>query len=113
MNKTYQELKDKMQRIADVEYSAALLNWDQEIFMPENSASFRSRQLSTLSGIAHEFFTDQKMGDLLKTLSETTSLDFKEQRNVAEIKKDYERKKKYSRDFVEKMSQTISQSFSS
>ncbi|MEX2591115.1 MAG: carboxypeptidase M32 [Chitinophagales bacterium] len=113
MNKTYQELKDKMQRIADVEYSAALLNWDQEIFMPENSASFRSRQLSTLSGIAHEFFTDQKMGDLLKTLSETTSLGFKEQRNVAEIKKDYERKKKYSRDFVEKMSQTISQSFSS
>lgn len=111
MNQKYQALKEKLQKIADVENAAALLNWDQEVFMPENGSSFRSRQLSTLSGIAHEFFTDKEMGDLLKALTKADDLDFKAQRNVAEVNKDYQRRTKYTRDFVEKMSQSISKSF--
>lgn len=111
MNKTYQALKDKMQRIADVENAAALLNWDQEVYMPTNGNDFRSRQLSTLSGIAHDFFTEEETGNLIKKLADDESLEFKEQRNVAEIKKDYDRRKKYSRDFVEKMSRAVSESF--
>ncbi len=63
MNQTYKTLKEKMQRIADVENAAALLNWDQEIYMPVNGSSFRSRQLSTLSGIAHDLFTEEENGN--------------------------------------------------
>lgn len=100
-----------MQRIADVNYSSALLSWDQETYMPEGGAGLRARQQSTLAGISHDMFTAESLGNLLDQLSKDSSLDERQKANVSQTNKDYKRAKKYTRAFVEEMSQSISEAF--
>ncbi len=107
----YNKYKDSVQRIADVRNSAAVLNWDQEVNMPENGAAFRGRQLATLSGLAHKMFVDRELGDLLKDLNTADGLSKEEAKNVAETFKKYTKQEKYSQEFVEKQSLTITKAF--
>ncbi|RYZ20722.1 MAG: carboxypeptidase M32, partial [Chitinophagaceae bacterium] len=46
---TYAEYVRRMQRIADIRYASAVLQWDQETYLPPKGAEHRGRQLSTLS----------------------------------------------------------------
>ena len=72
--KLYSSYKTKMQKIADVKYASAVLQWDQETYLPPKGNDFRGQQIATLSEIAHQQFTDKKMGDLLKELSSREDL---------------------------------------
>lgn len=109
MNSNYQFYQSQKRKIADVNYSAALLQWDMEIYMPQKGGDFRAQQISTLSGIAHELSTDEKFGKILEELSHDNSLSEKEKRNVYESLKDFKRNKKYTTEFVEKLSRTVSE----
>lgn len=111
MNPTYQKYKELLSRIADVNYSAAVLSWDQETYMPEKGAAFRAQQLSTLAGLSHELSTSSELGDVLNTLSHDSSLSEKEKRNIRQSLKDYNDRKKYTREFVELLSRTVSEAF--
>ena len=108
---SYQDLKTKIQRIADIGYSSAVLSWDQETYMPPKGADFRAQQLSTLAGISHEMFSDESTGKLLSQLEKDASLSENEKKNVDLIREDYSRQKKYSTAFVEKMSRLVSECF--
>ena len=68
MSNKYEAYVALMQKIADVQYSSAVLQWDQEVYMPPKGAHYRARQLSTLAGYAHELATDNKLGGLLEDL---------------------------------------------
>ncbi|MDQ3682860.1 MAG: hypothetical protein M3352_07290 [Bacteroidota bacterium] len=46
-----------MQRIADVKMQLAVLQWDEETYLPQKGDSFRGQQISTLSEIAHQLFS--------------------------------------------------------
>jgi carboxypeptidase Taq len=100
-----------MQRIADVKYSTALLQWDQETYLPPKGAAVRGQQIATLSEIAHQLFTDEKLGDLLNELEEKNDLTENEKRNVELTKEDYDKNKKYSSAFVRKLAEQINRSF--
>ena len=104
----YQEL---LRKIADVQYASALLNWDQETYMPSKGAEFRAQQLSTLAGIAHELSTTKELGDLLEQLMKDDTLAEKEKRNIKESLKKYNDNKKYTTEFVQQLSKTISEAF--
>lgn len=108
---SYSDYKEQLQKIADINYSSALLSWDQEVHMPPKGAEIRARQLSTLAGVAHDMLTAESFGVLLNALKVDTSLSKKESKNIALSLKDYTNRKKYSREFVELMSKTISQTF--
>jgi carboxypeptidase Taq len=99
-----------MQKIADVKYAAAVLQWDQETYLPSKGADFRGQQLATLSEIAHEMFTGEKVGNLLQDLL-SADLRGDQKRNVELTWEDYTRLKKLSPDFVRKMSEAVSASF--
>ena len=43
----------------------ALLNWDQETYMPPAGAANRAEQASAIASIVHEKRTDPRIGDLL------------------------------------------------
>lgn len=103
----YAAYKTKMQKIADVKYASAVLQWDQETYLPPKGNDFRGRQLATLSEIAHEQFTTDETGGLLQELCGKADLSDKEKRNVALSLEDYNRNKKLSSDFVRKMSETV------
>jgi carboxypeptidase Taq len=74
----YSQYKTKMQKIADVKYASAVLQWDQETYLPPKGNDIRGRQLATLSEIAHQQFTDDAMGALLNELVTKDGLTDKE-----------------------------------
>jgi carboxypeptidase Taq len=107
----YEEYRRQLSRISDVAYSAAVLSWDQETYMPEGSAGLRAQQLSTLAGISHEMAVSDELGKLLEELEADKSLDEKQAANVKQTLKDYRKAKKYTTAFVEEMSRSVSEAF--
>lgn len=107
----YEKYTNHIKRVADISYAAAVLNWDQETYMPENGAEQRASQLSTLSGIAHELFTSNEFGNVLKQLIVDTSLDEIQRKNVIQTKRAYDRSTKLSKEHVEELALAISQAF--
>src|SRR5258708_928317 len=107
----YQEYKTKMQKIADVKYASAVLQWDQETYLPPKGNDFRGRQIATLSEIAHQQFTDEKFGALLNDLAGKDDLGDHEKRNVTLSLEDFNKNRKLPADFVRKMSETVNRSF--
>lgn len=108
---TYLDYRNHCSKIADVEFAISVLNWDQEVFMPEKGAQQRAQQISTLSGIAHELSTDKSYGKLLLNLKNDSTLNKTEQLNINESLKNFERNNKYSTEFVQQMSKAISEAF--
>ncbi|HSB93432.1 MAG TPA: carboxypeptidase M32 [Flavitalea sp.] len=110
MNTIYNEYVERMQRIADLRYSAAVLQWDQETYLPEKGAELRGRQLSTLAELSHSMFTDKTLGTILQSLKSEIIGDL-EKANVSRTAEDYNRQKKLPTEFVGKLSQAINRSF--
>jgi carboxypeptidase Taq len=107
----YLQYKTTLQKIADIKYAAALLQWDQETYLPPKGETMRGRQIATLSEIAHEKFTDDKLGEILAALSLKDGLTAEEKRNVALSSYDYTKSKKLPTAFVRKMSEAVNKSF--
>ena len=107
----YNEYKTKMQKIADVKYASAVLQWDQETYLPPKGNEFRGRQIATLSEMAHRQFTDEKLGALLNELMAKDGLNDSEKKNVTLTLEDYNRNNKLSAEFVRSMSETVNKSF--
>jgi carboxypeptidase Taq len=104
---------ERMKKIADVKYSAALLQWDQETYLPEKGASFRGRQLATLTEIAHEWFVDPSLGQLLEDLNSRSDLEASQHRNVELSLEDFNKQKKFTPAFIRRLSEASSRSFHS
>jgi len=102
-----------MKKIADVKYAAAVLEWDQETYLPPKGAEARSRQLASLSEIAHEWLTAPALGDLLHELQQRADLGDGERRNVQLSFEDFNKQKKFSAAFVRRLSETSSRAFHS
>lgn len=98
------------QKIADIKFSAAVLQWDQETYLPAKGADFRARQLATLSEMAHEISVADSTGSLLQELL-SKDLSTAEKRNVELSFDDYSRAKKITPEFVRKMSEASSASY--
>src|ERR1700744_5436875 len=109
----YTEYTDRMQKIADVKYAAAVLEWDQETYLPVKGAEFRARQLASLSEIAHEWQTTAALGQLLQELQQRGDLAEDQRRNVEIKLEDYNKQKKLRPDFILSLSETSSRSFHS
>ena len=62
-----EELLACLAEIADLERMAMLLAWDQEVCMPPAGAEARGELRATLGRLAHERFTDERVGALLET----------------------------------------------
>ena len=102
-----------MQRIADVRNANAVLQWDQETYLPPKGAAFRGQQISTLSEISHRLFSEDELGDLLQTLMQKDGLTIQQKRNVERTHEDYVRNRKYTSQFVRALSEQINKAFHS
>ncbi len=107
----YTEYKTKMQKIADVKYASAVLQWDQETYLPAKGNDCRGRQMATLNEIAHQQFTEEKTGSLLLELNAKDDLSASDKRNVQLSLEDYNRNKKLCSEFVRRMSETVNKSY--
>lgn len=98
-----QSLKDRMGEILDLRSAIALLQWDQEVYMPPKAAEARGRQLATLSALAHERFTAPEFGALLASTEQDSTLDEDEVHLVRETRHDFDHATKMPTDFVERL----------
>src|SRR5688572_33165912 len=92
----YEEYKTRMQKIADLKTASAVLQWDQETYLPPKGASFRGQAISTISELSHKMFTEDSFGDLLNKLSDGNNLGDEEKRNVQRTLEDFQKSRKYS-----------------
>ena len=90
----YDQYKVKMQHIADLRHAHAVLQWDQETYLPKKGAEMRGRQLTTLSELAHKLFSEDDLGTILRELKGRGDIDIPEKRNVELTLEDYEKNKK-------------------
>ncbi len=110
-NFTYQRYVQWMRGVADLRYANAVLQWDQETYMPEAGADRRSGQIATLSELAHRLFTEPQRAGELAALMADGSLDEKQRRNVSLTSEDFEQQARLPGEFVRTMSETVSRSF--
>ncbi len=70
-----QQLRDQLARITDLNHAAAILEWDQETYMPEGGAASRARQVATLRTMAHELLTSDLTAGALDAARPETDVD--------------------------------------
>ena len=93
----------------------ALLGWDHMTYMPQEGDKERSEQISLISRLAHEKFTDDKLYENVKKLNEKYSLNNLGENDkavVIRLEKDIEKSRKVPSDFVERMSKTTTLAYS-
>lgn len=111
--KLYETYRSKMARIADLRYASAVLQWDQETYLPPKGAVYRGQQISTLAELSHQLFTEDALGELLNDLHQKEDLSLAQKRNVALTLEDYTKSKKYSSAFVRALSDAVNKAFHS
>jgi carboxypeptidase Taq len=105
---TYEQFLAKVQRITNIGNARGVLNWDQEVMMPEDGTPARSQQLSALSAVSHELLTDDEMGEYLDEL-EDADLTEEQTAVVREVRRKYKRATKVPTELVEEISRTTSE----
>lgn len=69
----YDQLHEQSKNIASYSSIQALLEWDQETYMPQGAIDFRSSQLSLLAGLIHKLKTGTKFTHTLNQLIDLES----------------------------------------
>jgi carboxypeptidase Taq len=69
------ELLDRLAEIADLERAGMLLAWDQEVCMPPAGGAARGEVRATVGRLAHERFTDERVGELLRDAAPRDELE--------------------------------------
>ena len=69
------ELLERLAEIADLERVSMLLAWDQEVVMPPAGAQARGELRATVGRLAHERFTDERVGELLQSAAPRDELE--------------------------------------
>ena len=105
-------LREKLGEVADVRATVALLEWDQETYMPPKGATARGEQLATLSALGHRLFTAPELGALLDELQEDAgNLEPDDAKLVGETLYDYNRATKLPESFVQEFAREQSKAF--
>jgi len=73
MEEKIKQLRDILAEISDLGYTAALLGWDQQTYMPRGGAEARGNQLALLERLVHERTTSPGLGKLLEDLKPIVS----------------------------------------
>lgn len=111
MARIYDQYVAKMQRIATLGQTIAVLSWDKEVNLPKNAVAARSNQIAVLSGLIHNEFTDSRFGNLLKRLNNMVNLDAIELRNVQITQREYDKATRLDEAFVIRRSNVISKAY--
>ena len=100
------QLRSHLYEVDDLESAAAVLNWDQLVYMPPGGGPARARQRATLGRIAHERCTDPTIGRLLDNLrphEEALPYDHDDASLIRVTRREYERAVKVPAEFVARL----------
>jgi carboxypeptidase Taq len=109
MESKYQELKNRLAEIHDLNKMGWVLGWDQRVMMPPKGGAVRAEQLATLAKIGHEKFTDPEIGRLLDALrpyEESLPYESDEASLIRVTRRDYEKAIRVPTDLRAEMNRT-------
>jgi carboxypeptidase Taq len=107
MEETFAQLKKILAEVADLEHAAALLDWDQQTYMPPGGIEARGNQLGTLRGLAHQKFISEDVGQRLEDLEpllEELEEDSDQARLLRVTKREYDKQTRVPSEFVSEFS---------
>lgn len=109
----FEKFKEELVEMTHLRAAAAVLSWDQEVFMPKKGIDLRARTISNMVGLLHQKFTSRDFEKLLlgvKKLADGGKLDDEESCIFKEIWREFEREKKLPVKFVKELSHACSKS---
>jgi carboxypeptidase Taq len=106
-------LKEYSRDLTDLHHVLALLQWDQEIMIPNRAAEERARQMAALSAIIHRREVAPELGRLLEEAeSRQGTFSVRDQALVRVMRRDYEQNVKMPEEFVTAFSHLTSRALS-
>ena len=112
MQTTYTELVRRSKELGVLNSCAAVLAWDQLTYMPTNGANLRGEQMALLASLAHQKFTDPKIGELLAAVEASdlvTDPESDAAANGRELRRNYDRATKLPQALVEELARVTTQ----
>lgn len=111
MTDTMQQLLRYANTLTDLKNTIALLQWDQETYIPEQAHQERGEQLSTLNTIYHRQQTASELGELLKRAQQVLNdqSSDKDKALVRVMVRAYDQATKLPTEFVAEYSRLLSQ----
>jgi carboxypeptidase Taq len=103
MGKGLEQLREMLGVVADLQAAAAVLDWDQQTYMPPGGGAGRAMQLATLGRVAHEKLVSDDIGTALEAAeSEVEGLDpdSDEARLVRKTRRDYGKARRVPAEWV-------------
>jgi carboxypeptidase Taq len=98
----YQKLVERFQEVQLLRSTSAILEWDQETYLPKKAVSYRANQLSYLAGKAHILATAPEVGEWIAACEQKGySAESDEAANLFNWRRDYDRATKLPVSFVE------------
>jgi carboxypeptidase Taq len=107
MTNEIENLKQLLGEVIDLQYTAALLDWDHQVYMPPGGAQPRAMQLATINRLAHEKFVSAEMGQAIEAAKQVVGgldTDSDEARLVKKTEHDFLKQVKVPSEWVAEFS---------
>ncbi|MBN1873357.1 MAG: carboxypeptidase M32 [Anaerolineae bacterium] len=114
MGEKVEQFKAYMARPLDLHMAAAVLDWDQEVYMPEEGINARAELLATLNTLAHELETADEVRYLLEAAeAEVAGMDYEsdDASLIRVARRDYDQQTKIPAELVARESRATSKAF--
>ncbi len=111
MEQDFLELKKKLAEVSAVNSAAAVLSWDQQVYMPAGGAEARAASISALEEIAHAKFISGETGKLIAGTydwAQGLGADSFEASYLRAARRDYDKAAKLPSEFVGEFSRAVS-----
>jgi carboxypeptidase Taq len=108
----YAELVRRSKELGVLNSCAAILAWDQQTYMPAKGAGLRGEQMAFLASLAHQKFTDPKVGELLSAVEGSELVkepDSDAASNARELRRAYDRATKLPQSLIEELARVTTQ----
>ena len=96
----YTELVRRSKELGVINSCAGVLSWDHQTYMPPKGGALRGEQMAFLASLAHQKFTDPKVGELLVAVEGSELVRDPEAdaaANVRELRRAFDRATNWSR----------------
>jgi carboxypeptidase Taq len=110
--KKYLRLYKLQKEVALLKSISALLEWDEQTYMPPKASEYRAEQVAYMAGIIHQKRTHPIIGELigeLEALGQGETLAEPQNVNIREWRRDYDLAVKLPKKLVEEISRTTIQ----
>jgi carboxypeptidase Taq len=108
----YAELVRRSKELGVLNSCAGVLSWDHQTYMPAKGGALRGEQMALLASLAHQKFTDPKVGELLAAAEASDLVRDPESdaaTNVRELRRAYDRATKLPQALVEELARTTTE----